>query len=733
VPSQTPVAIEPEPSRETHLLEYVEVFRNRLALILAIFLGVTGVATVRSLLTRPVYRAATQILIEPENPNPINVGDLADPGKGRDDYYQTQYNLLHSRSLARRAVENLNLLQNPEFGGPRDPKAVEEAKAAAPGSSPLMEGVINGFLARLIVSPIAKSRLVALAFEAYSPQLAAEGANALAKLYILQTLEFRFRTSSEAGQWLGAQIEEQRKKVQDAEQELDKIKQRDGIVNIEERRGLLAQKLVQLGSSLTQLKTQRLEKEALYAQMKGAANPEDLPEVQRSQVVQGLRSDLAGLERQKAQLLEQYLERHPDVLKVQAQIDETRRRISAESQVLVRGAGNDYKAALAQEASLSQALEATKTEIEELSQRSVQYDTFKRELDASKQMLNNLLDRSKQTDIQQQMKSSNIRIVDPAVVPGGPIRPNRPRDVSTGALLGLFLAIGIAFLLEYLDNTVKTPEDVRVHLPGVPLLGVVPESNDANLIVSITNQSVFSEGYRVVRTALTYSWPEQGSRTILVTSTAPGEGKTLTSVNLALTLASLGGQVLLVDCDLRKPQTHSLLRVKRVPGLSDVLVGKAKPSDAIQALQYLSFLPAGTHAPSPADLVTTHTMKVFLDALRGRFDWIIVDTPPVGAVSEALVLGSLTDGVIIVAGAEMVPRKAVAHTVERVNGTGARTLGVILNRAQVQKHSYYYGRYYGHYYGHYYGRYAADRLARERHAASAGARKVASIRDKRGT
>ena len=731
-PPQTTVSTEPEVERERHLLEYLEIVKNRRILILAIFLAVVGVSTVRSLLTRPVYRAATQLLIEPENPNPINVGDLGDPAKGRDDYYQTQYNLLRSRSLARRAVVTLDLLQNPEYGGPRDPKVVEDAKAAVAGASPVMEGAISGFLGRLAVTPIPKSRLVAISFEAFSPELAAQGANSLSKLYIEQTLEFRFQTSSDAGAWLGAQVEEQRKKVQAAQDELDKIKQRDGIANIEERRSLLTQKLTQLGSSLTEFKTKRLEKEALYNQMRSSAAPEDLPEVQHSQVVQSLRSDLVNLERQRAQLLEQYLEKHPEVLKVQGQIDETKRRLVAEAQSVVRAVANEYKAAAAQEASISQALEGTKTEIDELAQRSVQYDTYQRDLDAGKQMINNLLDRSKQTDVAQQVKASNIRIVDPAVVPGGPIRPNRSRDIGTGALLGLFFSLGAAFLLEYLDNTLKTPEDVRVHLGGVPLLGVVPESEDANLVVSITNQSVFSEGYRVVRTALNYSWPEGSSRTILVTSTAPGEGKTLTSVNLALTLASMGGRVLLVDCDLRKPQAHALLRVKRTPGLSDVMVGKAKPSDAIQTMQYLSFLPAGTHAPSPADLMTTQTMRVFLEALRDRFDWIVLDTPPVGAVSEALVLASLTDGVIVVAGAEMVPRKAVAHTVERLANTGSRVLGVILNRAQVERHSYYYGRYYGHYYGHYYGRYAHDR-SRDRVAPPGAVRKVASIKDKRGS
>jgi capsular exopolysaccharide synthesis family protein len=346
------------------------------------------------------------------------------------------------------------------------------------------------------------------------------------------------------------------------------------------------------------------------------------------------------------------------------------------------------------------------------------------------------MSRSKQTDVASELKSTNIRVVDPAVVPASPVRPKKLRDIMLGILLGAFLSIGLAFFLEYLDNTLKTPDDVRQYL-GAPLLGVVPELTSAehpNLVVLNTDlDQRFIEGYRVVRTALNYSWPEPGAHIITVTSTAPGEGKTLTAVNLAMTLAAQEGRTLLIDADLRKPTTHALVRAKRTPGLSDILVGKAKASEAIQQKlkdTNLAYLPSGTTVPSPADLLTNRTMRGLLEGLRKFYDWIIIDTPPVGAVSEPLILAPLTDGVVVVTGAEMVPRKAVLHTLERLHDTGARILGVVLNRAQVDKHSYYYSHYYGHYYGQYYGR-PSGRTKRPADARAATDGKVSSIDEKR--
>ncbi len=695
--------------RETHLWDYLHVLLRRRKLILAIFLAFSAHATFKTYMTRPVYEAAAQVLIERTAPSVLNFKEVAETNAGfwGDDYYQTQYKILQSRALARKVIEATKLLQDPEFGGPRPKLAVEKAIAAAPGGSALLEGTIDAFLGRLKVQPIKNSQLVNVGVEAFSPELAARLANKTAQLYIQQSLEFRYQISSEAGAWLGGQIDEQRKKVEAAEIALQATREELGIVNMEEKQTLLEQKLRELGSALTSLKTARLEKEALYQQMKAAPSPDELPEVMRSGLVQSLRSELTTLERREAELLQRYLPGHPEVVKIHNQIAETRSKIQSEAQRVIRSTENEWKALAAQEASVDEALESAKAEALELSRRVIPYETRKREVDANKDVLNGLLSRHKQTDVAQELKSSNIRILDAAVTPGSPIRPQRRRDITMGMLLGLALGVGLAFFLDYLDSTLKTPEDVRNYL-GIPLLGVIPEVKPGEgelLALQDKGQGPFLEGYRVVRTALGYCWTGQSPRVLICTSTAPGEGKTLTSINMALTLASIDGRVLLIDCDLRKPTAHAALRLERAPGLSDVLAGKASLEEAVRDApgSSLKMLTSGSGVPSPGDLLTTEAMRGLVDGLRESYRWIILDTPPVGAVADALVLSSLADGVVVVAGAEMVSRKAVLNTLHRIADTGARILGVVLNRAQIAKHSYYYGHYYGHYgpYGHY--------------------------------
>jgi capsular exopolysaccharide synthesis family protein len=700
---------QPPLEREAHLWDYVHVLLRRRAVVLGVFVFVVGLVTTRTLMTRPVYEGTAQILIEKRDPNVLNFRGVTeqDTDWGIEDYYQTQYKLLQSRSLAQRVIEAEGLLNDPEYGGPRAPEVIAAIEALPPGQSPEMETTIDILLGRSSVRPVRNSRLVNVSVASFRPELAAQVTNALARTYIEQSLDTRFQTSSDAGQWLGSQIEEQRQEVERLETKLRALAEREGLVNLGERRTLLEQRLSELGTALNERKTERLQKEALWRQMASASEPQELPEVMRSPLVQSLRIELATLEREEAQLLERYLEQHPEVVKVRNQIQDTRTKIRVESQRVIRAAQNDFKAAAAQEASVSAALESAKQEALDLEKRAGAYDSQKRELDAAQQVLTSLLGREKETDVAARLESSNIRIVDPAAVPKSPVRPRTMRDIGLGVLLGALLGAGAAFFLEYLDNTLKTPDDVRIHL-GAPLLGVVPESKakaQSDRVISNPGaEGPFVEGYRVIRTGLQYCWPEPGPRVILVSSTSPGEGKTLTAVNLALTLASGEERVLLIDADLRKPQTHALVRVKRMPGLSDVIVGKVKPSEAIHERvpeSRLAYLAAGVSAPSPADILTTRTMRSLLDGLRRFYDWIVIDSPPVGAVAEPLILAPLADGVILVAGAEMVPRKAVTHTLERLHDTGARILGIVLNRAQVERHSYYYGHYYGHYYGKY--------------------------------
>lgn len=696
------------PRESRHLLEYWFMVVRRRRLVGSLALLLTAALGVRALVTRPVYRGTAQLLVERTDPQVLDFKEITqlDAHFG-EDYYQTQFRLLQSRALASKVIERLGLLADPEFGGPRPPDVVKAALAAPIGQSALLETTITAVESRLAVQWQRNTRLMSVSFDAHRPDLAAQVTNAFAQLYIEQSLQLRYETSSGAASWLGEQMRQQRDKVEEATLQLQKLKEKEGIANIEERRTLVEQKLKDLGGALVDMKKQRLEKEGLYTQMRQVRDIEELPEVIRSPVVQALRVDLATLQRQEAQLLERYLDQHPEVLKVRNQIGETQRRIAAEAQRVVKAAENDYKAALLQERNVEEALEAAKAESLDLSRRGVRYDSLKRELDANQAVLASLASRSKQTDVAQELRATNIQIVDQATPPADPVSPRPIRDMALGLLFGLLVGCGLTFFLDYLDRTVKTPEDVRQHVQA-PLLAVVPQTDNVSrerlVLLDPAGKGPFPEGYRVLRTALSYCWPGGGPRVICVSSTLPREGKTLTAVNLALALAARDGNVLLMDGDLRRPALHSVLKVKRAPGLADILTGKAKPSETIQRVAgtSLSVMSSGGHVPSPADLLTTGVLKGLIDGLRGYYTWVVVDTAPIGAVPDALVFAPLTDGLLVVVGSEMVHRNAVGHTLERVATTGARVLGVVLNHADVERHSYYYGKYYGHYAGHYY-------------------------------
>jgi capsular exopolysaccharide synthesis family protein len=698
--SSAPADSESTAREDKPLVAYLRVIVRYRLMVAAVFVSVVALAALKSYSTRPLYKAEAQILIERENPAVLTFKGVADVNERgwADDYYQTQYKLLQSRSLARKVVLELRLQDDPEFG---DPGGARGAR----GGPEAVDDAVDVFLDNLSVQWIRNSRLVTVGFESRRPELAARAANTLARAYIEQTLESRYETSAEASRWLARQIEDQRRKVQEAEIALQALREKEGIVNIDERRVLVEQRLKELGSTLTGLKSQRLQREALVRQMQGARDPEELPEALRSKLIESLRIELARLERQRAELQERYLEQHPEVLKVQTQIDETRRTIAGESARIVRAAENDYQAAAAQEKGVASALDAAKAEALDLQRRGVQYDSLKRELEAGKDVLNSLLARHEQADVAQELRSSNLRVADPATAPRAPFRPRHALDLLIGLLLGGGLSVALALLRDHLDDTLRAPDDVRLGL-GAPLLAAVPlrpPSPEGEPGQAATKDAgAFREGYRLLRTALRHAWPDGAARVVLVTSTVPGEGKTATSVHLAQALAAAGERVLLVDADLRKPQAHDALGARRAPGLTDVLAGDSDLKDAIQTFPGgLGFLGSGTAGPGPADRLTVDRVDPVLAAARGLYRWVIVDTSPVGAVSDPLVLAPRADGVVVVAAAETVPRAAVRRTLERVAESGARVLGVVLNRARVDRYAYDYEHHYGHGYGAY--------------------------------
>jgi succinoglycan biosynthesis transport protein ExoP len=702
---------------------YLAMLHKRRGIVVTCFGVSLALAVLYNYTTRPVYRATTQILIDRDTPNVLPSKELVELVQGGMDYYQTQYQLLKGRSLAERAVERLKLQRHPELAtGPmmnpwervrrffgRPPSAVVDVSGIP------LSPAAAAFRSRIDVDPLPGSRLVNLHFRAYDPQVAADAVNMLAQLYIEQSLELRYTTSTEATGWLSERLKEQQVKVEAAEKALQEYREREGLVNQEERQGLVEQKLEMLNGAVLDARTDRIAKESLYNQIaaQGPGQIESFPLVLGSEPVQALKAELALLQKEEAQLAETLGDRHPDMVRVRSQIRRTQEKIRTEIRAVAAAAESEYRTALAKEARLAATLEAVKKEAQETNRKSIEYGVLKREMETNRQLYQDLLTKTKQTGLETELKTTNIRVVEKAERPRGPISPNKMRNYQMAIILGLLIGIGLALGFEHLDNTFKTPEDVKEHLQ-VPFLGMVPDVGlktaggavrgpTASQILKNPSSAV-ADAYRVLRTNLIFTSAETTGRVLLVTSASPSEGKTTTLANLATALAQNGAKVLAVDGDLRRPTLNRHFGLEKTPGLSDLIVGKAAASQAIQSTRVngLQVLACGYQPPNPAELLGSPMMKQILEALRAHYDWVLIDAPPLLAMADAPVLASLVEGVVLVLAAEAATKPAVMRAIDQVHNVGGKVTGVVLNKVNLERNSYYYSQYYGEYYRSYY-------------------------------
>jgi succinoglycan biosynthesis transport protein ExoP len=700
---------------------YLAMLHKRRGVILTCVLVSLLVAVIYNYTTRPIYQATAQILIDRDTPNVLPSKEIVELAQGGADYYQTQYQLLRGRMLAERVVERMQLQKSSEFltGPLLSPWERLERRllGKAPSSTVDNDGIplspaVAAFRSRVTVEPVVGSRLVNLRFTAYDPQVASQAANNLAQLYIEQSLEFRFTTSTEATGWLGDRIKEQQLKLEFAEKALQAYREKEGLVNLEERQNLIDQKLSTLSTAVLEARTQRISKEAQLSQMRNANGQlESFPLVMGSGVVQNLKVQLADLQREQAKLSETYGEKHPDMVRVQRELRAVEEKLRAETRNVQRSLEAEYRTAASQEASLNANLESAKQEAQDVNRKAIEFGVLKREVETHQQLYKELLTRNKQSGLESELKTTNIRIVEKAEPPRSPMSPRKNRNYQLALLIGLAMGIGLTVFFEHMDNTLKTPEDVKEHL-GLPFLGMVPDvgvktngnSPRPSPLILKNPQSAVAEAYRVLRTNLIFSSAETKGRALVVTSANPGEGKTTTVANLASSLALNGAKVLAVDADLRRPTMHQHFGIPKTPGLSDLIVGKCQASEAIHTTRFkgLQVLPCGYVPPNPAELLGSAAMKQVVDALRSHYDWVLIDTPPILAMADTPVLCPLVEGVILVIGAEVSGRPAIQRAVDQVLGVGGKVIGVVLNKVDLERNSYYYGQYYGEYYRSYY-------------------------------
>jgi polysaccharide biosynthesis transport protein len=718
--------------RGAHLVDYVRVlYRRRYTAVTAFILVIVanGVYTYTRI---PLYQASVQIEIDYESPKVVPFRQVTDSdfvGWDTQDYYHTQYKILQSRSLARRTLDSAKLWRHPLLaerpagdgpplrgpaasnGGDGDNAKADSSSYAVP-ETPAETPIINAFLDGVSVVPVRTSRLVDLKYSSTDPEFAALAANALAQAYIEQNLDFRFKSSKDASNWLTQQMREQRKEVEASEQALQRYRERTDSVSLEDKQNITLQKLADLNQVVTRAKTDRLQKEALYKQVKAIehnrAALDTFPAVLSNTFIQQLKVQAAELQRQRVALAERYGDKHPEMIRLRSQIEESDAKIQGEIGKIVQSIRSEYEAALSQEQSLVAALEQQKGEAMDLSRKGIDYGVLQRDANTNRQMFDSLLQRAKETGVSAELKSSNIRIVDGAIVPTWPVSPNKPRNLLLAILEGCALALGLVFLFEYIDNRIKSPEEIKRYL-DLPFLGLVPaldaKHTAANALISAEAPAPFAEAFRAVRTNVLFSSTEEGGRSVVVTSTAPSEGKTLVATNLAVTLAHASQRVLLVDGDMRKPRVHEVFGQPRVPGLSNVLVGNAKASEAVRPgpVANLWLLPSGVTPPNPAELLASQRFKALIATLQAHFDWVIVDSPPALAVTDASVIAHVVHGVIFVVRCERTNKHTALTALEQLVSAKAKFLGGILNRVDVKRNPYYYAHYYKKSYTAYYG------------------------------
>ena len=541
--------------------------------------------------------------------------------------------------------------------------------------------------------------------------------NTLAQLYIEQALELRFTTSTEATGWLADRVKEQHGKLLTAEQALQQYRESEGLVDQESRGGLVDQKLGTLNGAVLEARTERIAKETLYNQISslGPSQLDSFPLVLGSGAVLALKTELSALQKEEALLAESLGDRHPEMVRVRGQIRSTQEKIRGEIRNVARAAESEYRTALAREARLQASLESVKNEAQAANRKSIEYVALKREVETNRQLYQDLLTKTKQTGLETELKTTNIRVIEKAETPRRPVSPKKARNYQVAVILGLLVGIGLALGFEHMDNTFKTPEDVQEQL-RLPFLGMVPDvglkptaAGRIPQLVKSPNSAV-ADAYRVLRTNLIFSSaPDAPGRVILVSSANPGEGKTTTVANLAVSLAQNGAKVLAVDADLRRPTLHQHFGVTKTPGLSDLIVGKSAASQAIHSTKVkgLQVLPCGYLPPNPAELLGSPMMKQIVDALRAHYEWVLIDTPPILAMADTPVLCPLVDGVVLVIAAESASKPAVMRAVDQVQSVGGKIVGVVLNKVNLERNSYYYSQYYGEYYRSYYAESAA--------------------------
>lgn len=680
--------------------EYWRLLVKHRFLIGGAFLAALVIGVAVTLLTTPIYTATATIQIEQATANIVDVEEVspAESAYSAEEFFQTQYGLIKSRSLAERVVESLGLATSDRFieqMGGSAPSANEGTAAARVNAR--RDAAVSLIQENLGVSPVRGSRLVNISFNSPSPQLSAQIANAVAENFIQSNLDRRFESSAYAREFLEDRIAQTKARLEDTERQLVAYAAAQQIINVSEgdeangaTQSLVGTNLSALNAALAQATAARVAAEERWRQ--ASSSPLlSLTDVLQNQTVQRLTEERARLDAQYQQNASVYQPDWPAQQQLRAQIDELDRQINSVAQGILNSIRGQYVVAANQERSLQNRVNGLKGEVLDLRSRSIQYNILERELDTSRTLYEGLLQRYKEVGVTGTLASNNISVVDDAEVPDAPSKPQLLLNLAIAVLLGLGLGVGAAFLIEALDESLGTPEDVEAKL-NIPVLGVVPllDKGQSPSEALADVRSAFSEAYYSLRTALQFSTPDGAPASLLVTSSRPAEGKSTTAFALALNLARLDKKVLLVDGDLRNPSMHRMVGVDNDKGMSNLLSG----SDDLRAVatptkhQNLDFVACGPLPPNPAELWGGDRFRRVLEQARAEYDHVVIDGPPVLGFADAPLLASAVSGTIFVLEAHGTRRAQAKGALKRLSVRNSRLIGGVLTKFNTKKTQY---------------------------------------------
>jgi len=724
---------------EIHLRDYIRVIRKRRKLVILFAVITIAVVVLGTMAVTPLYQANINVLIERNYDTSLDAkwfGQPYDP-----EFMETQFNIIKSRNVIDRVVRKLKLdtdyrhlfIEDNQQGlffktittylktittmvksliKTSIPTRIEaQEKLPIDQVAPLTDAEIIADIVQANIStqPIKTSNIVEISYLNEHPGLATLIANSIADAYAAEMLEIKMNATNYTIQWMTGKAEEEKKKLEESERALQGYITANGLVTVEDKMAITPQKLAEFSSEHSKAQTSRTDLENMYNQIQKAHGNmgvlEAIPQFASDRGLQNVREKILIAEQQVTELSKKYGEKHPLMMKAVGEVSALKEKKSAEIRRLTDSVRIDYELAQDKERNLQNLLTETKQELLTEKERYIQYDVLKREVETNRTLYNALISKVKEQGATEQTQSVNIWVVKKATAPGSPAKPRPGRNLLLSVILGVFGGIGMAFFVEYLDNTVKSVEDVE-RKTGLHVLGVIAQQKkDTNVNTSLRDdaRSLLAESYRSIRSQVLLSSAGHPPKCLLVASGMPQEGKTTTAMNLARILSQSENSVLLIDCDMRKPRLHKLFGISNKVGLSNYLTNSGQVAPVQTAPhEKLDLIPSGPVPPNPAELLASANMRQLIEEMSARYDFIVFDSPPVMSVTDSQILSRLVDGTIIVTKAGGTTWDELCRAVRLFTDVKAHLLGIVLNSVNIKDSTdaYYYQGYYN-YYGNY--------------------------------